>query len=297
LRLSEVPRVDEPTVADLAALTNGFQGIRQRHLPVVVLLAEALRKIEEEHLQSWADTFLLNRITTEMLTLHYVAIVKAASKGGSCTNRDNGTIGIVDTICNPGEICERAAETVREALSDTDRRGINIMVHANNCVSCNAEIKFSYVPTYLFYIVRELLRNSARATAEAVAASGGDLAEYERRPIKVTVCADRRKVAIRISDKGGGVSFGDAERWWSYTFSTSMQTNKDYMDSSPLCGKGMGLPLSRLYARYLGGGLELMNMPGVGVDAYLFLNRIEPTEDIFHMSSLGSVSDPTLTFF
>mmetsp|Transcript_90649 Transcript_90649/g.180279 ORF Transcript_90649/g.180279 Transcript_90649/m.180279 type:complete len:171 (+) Transcript_90649:1-513(+) len=170
------------------------------------------------------------------------------------------------------------------------------MVHSNNCVSSQAEIKFSYVPTYLFYIVRELLRNSARATAEAVAASGGDPAEYERRPIKVTVCADRFKVGIRISDKGGGVSFGDAERWWSYTFSTSKQTNKDYMDRSPLSGKGMGLPLSRLYARYLGGGLELMNMPGVGVDAYLFLSRIEPTEDIFHMSSLGSVSDPILSW-
>jgi len=285
--------MEEPSVSDLAALTDVIHRIRQRHLPVVVLLAEALRNMDPENLQSWADTFLLNRITTEMLTSHYAAIVKAASGTDSQTSGNAGRIGIVDTTCNPGEICERAAEAVREALSDTDRRGINIMVRANNCVSSQAEIKFSYVPTYLFYIVRELLRNSARATAEAVAASGGGPAEYERRPIKVTVCADRWKVAIRISDKGGGVSFDDAERWWSYTFSTSAQTNRDYTDPTPLSGKGMGLPLSRLYARYLGGGLELMNMPGVGVDAYLFLSRIEPTEDIFHMSSLGSVSDPT----
>lgn len=33
--------------------------------------------------------------------------------------------------------------------------------------------------------------------------------------------------------------------------------------------------VSRLYARYLGGSLDLISLPGYGVHAYLFLPRLE----------------------
>lgn len=35
---------------------------------------------------------------------------------------------------------------------------------------------------------------------------------------------------------------------------------------------------SRLYARYFGGELRLVNMPGYGVDAYLTLARLGDSE-------------------
>ena len=38
-------------------------------------------------------------------------------------------------------------------------------------------------------------------------------------------------------------------------------------------GYGVGLPLSRLYAQYLGGSLNLMSMPGEGTTAFLHLKR------------------------
>ena len=40
-------------------------------------------------------------------------------------------------------------------------------------------------------------------------------------------------------------------------------------------GYGIGLPLSRLHARYLGGSLDLVSLPGYGVDAYLSLPRVD----------------------
>lgn len=39
-------------------------------------------------------------------------------------------------------------------------------------------------------------------------------------------------------------------------------------------GLGFGLPLSRLYARYFGGDLKLVSMPGYGVDAFLTLEHL-----------------------
>ena len=41
-----------------------------------------------------------------------------------------------------------------------------------------------------------------------------------------------------------------------------------------LAGYGFGLPLSRLYARYFGGDLQILSMEGYGTDAYLHLNRL-----------------------
>lgn len=288
LRLAEVPASGvpghEPTVLELEQFTEVISNLRRRHGPVVALLAEAMRKMQKEDgcerysdssYQSWVDKFLSSRISTEMLTSHYVAVMKTYSDKAPTLVSHAGNVGIVDTKCNPGKICELAAAQVQESLG----AGVRIQVQTNNCSSSQETIEMSYIPKYLFFIVQELLRNSARATLEAVEEASNKEAELAKRPIVVTVCADKKQVAIRISDQGGGVSFGNTQNIWSYVFSTSRQPYEDYIvGASPLSGWGMGLPLGRLYAEYLGGSLELMNMPGTGVDAYLFLNRIDPEE-------------------
>ena len=38
--------------------------------------------------------------------------------------------------------------------------------------------------------------------------------------------------------------------------------------------RGFGLPLARIYARYLGGDITLKSLEGYGVDAYLHLPRL-----------------------
>ncbi|CEM00650.1 unnamed protein product [Vitrella brassicaformis CCMP3155] len=48
---------------------------------------------------------------------------------------------------------------------------------------------------------------------------------------------------------------------------------------SPLAGFGCGLPLSRLYAQYLGGSLNVVSMPKWGTDAFLFLHRIGEVQE------------------
>ena len=40
----------------------------------------------------------------------------------------------------------------------------------------------------------------------------------------------------------------------------------------PFSGEGVGLPLSRLYARFFGGDLLLTSLPGVGTDAFVYLD-------------------------
>lgn len=55
-------------------------------------------------------------------------------------------------------------------------------------------------------------------------------------------------------------------------FHTTPQDDED--GPAVLAGYGYGLPISRLYARYFGGDLQIISMEGYGTDAYLHLNRL-----------------------
>ena len=54
----------------------------------------------------------------------------------------------------------------------------------------------------------------------------------------------------------------------------------DFGRGSPLAGLGYGLPISRAYARFFGGDLQIMSVEGHGTDAYVHLPRLrESNED------------------
>ena len=83
-----------------------------------------------------------------------------------------------------------------------------------------------------------------------------------------------------MSDEGGGIARSGLPKIWTYLYSTAISPLDDMDDAGDtdgpavLAGYGYGLPLSRLYARYFGGDLQIISMEGYGTDAYLHLNRL-----------------------
>ncbi|KAL2120407.1 hypothetical protein VTJ04DRAFT_4434 [Mycothermus thermophilus] len=107
-------------------------------------------------------------------------------------------------------------------------------------------------------------------------------------------------VTIRIRDRGGGISPEVLPRIWSYSFTTfGSDDGTDFPSSSggsgggfssmddalniisaasngasSIAGLGYGLPLSRAYAEYFGGGIAVQSLYGWGTDVYLRLKGV-----------------------
>ncbi|KAG6005852.1 hypothetical protein E4U21_007560 [Claviceps maximensis] len=98
-------------------------------------------------------------------------------------------------------------------------------------------------------------------------------------------------VTIRIRDRGGGISPDVLPKIWSYSFTTfsddddfpgSGSSSADGLGSistastgaSSIAGLGYGLPLSRAYAEYFGGGIAVQSLYGWGTDVYLRLKGV-----------------------
>lgn len=100
-------------------------------------------------------------------------------------------------------------------------------------------------------------------------------------------------VTIRIRDRGGGIAADVLPNIWSYSFTTFNEdphelpgSNDDALNaisqagsgSSSIAGLGYGLPLSRAYAEYFGGGIAVQSLYGWGTDVYLRLKGVGKIE-------------------
>lgn len=92
-------------------------------------------------------------------------------------------------------------------------------------------------------------------------------------PIRVMVALGQEDLSIRMSDRGMGVPLRKIERLFSYMYSTA-PTPQLGTGGAPLAGFGYGLPISRLYAKYFQGDLQLFSMEGFGTDAVIYLKAL-----------------------
>jgi len=281
----------DPGAGGLGPFTEAVQRHRRRMQRVLPMLMEAMHELQEDGcglshtaVNSWLDRFLLARIGTEMLSTQFLATTSPSSHG------------IAYRACCPARIVERAAMRVRSLcaqefpwLKDED---VKIDVESvRHDPDGPGHTHITYVPQYLFYIVVELLKNSARAT---VITAEDSRRPFERRPITVSVCANDKSLVIRVEDRAGGIPAKSLDKVWSYLYTTAQARSDSWEhQGTPLAGFGVGLPLSRLYARYLGGNLRLLSMPGQGTLAYVNLLRLEEEafEGLQSWSGAGSLHE------
>ena len=93
-----------------------------------------------------------------------------------------------------------------------------------------------------------------------------------------------QNITIRIRDHGGGIAPEVLSHIWSYSFTTFTddsdisysldEISATGINLNSIAGLGYGLPLSRAYAEYFGGGVTIQSLWGWGTDVYLTLQGV-----------------------
>lgn len=296
------------SLADELRFTSALAELVATHSDTIPILArgflECRRYISAPDVTRFLDEHLRMRIGTRLIAEQHIALHHSSLPAGDPARdhrrrRDphGSYIGVIDTTLRPAATIELCAEWVADICE------LRYGVRPRITLSGETDATFAFVPMHLEYIITELLKNAFRATIE-----NGMTSE----PIAVTIAPEPGStvdpaasstashailpiddnasgVTIRIRDRGGGISPASLPNIWSYSFTTFSADDELPGSSgadglaaissagagaSSLAGLGYGLPLSRAYAEYFGGGIQLQSLYGWGTDVYLRLKGV-----------------------
>lgn len=245
--------------------------IRNRHSNVVQTMAQGVIELKEsetvdtqtEHsTQYFLHRFYLSRISIRMLINQHAALFGADLPGHP------RHIGCIDPNCDVTSVVQDAYANAKFLCDQYYMTSPEMHIETKNVDQKGGPISIVYVPSHLYHMAFELVKNSMRAVVET------HMDASELPPIKILLVKGKEDLTIKISDCGGGIPRTLTDNLFLYMYSTAPKPSVSDTESTPLAGYGYGLPLSRLYARYLQGDLVVTSFEGYGTDAIIYLKVI-----------------------
>ncbi|KAL2863309.1 protein kinase PKP2 [Aspergillus lucknowensis] len=283
----------------------------QEHLVVIPRLAMGVLECRDllppGAMDQFMNTLLRARISRRVIAEQHLALTETfnspwhypASQDRTDLNAD--FVGEVFLKCNAKEVVERCGKLVQDMIRQSS--GSDKIPEIS--VQGHLDATFPYMLSHLEYIIGELLRNSVQAVSERYR-------KLQENPpaIQVLICEAPQHVIIRVSDQGGGIPREILPYLWSFNkgphsklrlenlgqvpamaatlqeLSVSKETKhadkETFREGSldtltsrlPDLRLGIGLPMSRVYAEYWAGSLELHSLEGYGVDAFLQISKL-----------------------
>ena len=269
------------TRKDEDMLIKALDNIYKRHAETQVTIAKGLREFscspeiqetgkklyEFDDIHHFLDKFSMSRIGIRMLIGQYLEI----------ENSQPGYVGLISINTSPLDVAKQAIGHARFMCEREFGDAPEVSIRGRK------DLTFPYVPSHLYYMLFELLKNSMRATCDMYIDEHG-MYDGELPDINIIIAdgEENDDVVIKVSDAGGGIRRSHVNRIFRYLFTTARdepttieEANTDFGVEGPLAGLGYGLPISRAHARYFGGDLEIISMEGYGTDAFLYLSRIQ----------------------
>ncbi|KAL0433858.1 UNVERIFIED_CONTAM: [Pyruvate dehydrogenase (acetyl-transferring)] kinase, mitochondrial [Sesamum latifolium] len=261
---------------DELEFTQMIKMIKVRHNNVVPMMALGVQQLKKDlnpkidyedldEIHQFLDRFYMSRIGIRMLIGQHVALHDP--------NPPPNCVGYIHTKMSPVEVARSASEDARSICLREYGSSPDINIYGD------PNFTFPYVPTHLHLMVFELVKNSLRAVQERFMDS-----DKVAPPVRIIVADGLEDVTIKVSDEGGGIPRSGLPRIFTYLYSTAKnpldeQPDIDLGTATTMAGYGYGLPISRLYARYFGGDLQIISMEGYGTDAYLHLSRLGDSQE------------------
>lgn len=284
----------------------------KEHLSVIPRLAMGILEIQDsvsgDECDRFMTTLLRSRISRRVIAEQHLALTETFHSPWHFDGKkspmapEDEFVGEIFLKCNAKEIIEKCAKTASELTAKAYGPDVAI---PKIVLQGHLETTFPYIPSHLEYIIGELFRNSIQAVVDR---NG----KTEPPPIEVLICEAAQHVIIRVSDQGGGIERDILPYLWSFAkgprrnkrlqnlgqvprLAATMQELQLPPSSPDVAGVtgekfgsslatlssrppdlriGIGLPMSRIYAEYWAGSLELHSLEGYGCDAFLQISRL-----------------------
>ncbi|CAK7323126.1 unnamed protein product [Dovyalis caffra] len=254
--------------------TQMIKAIKVRHNNVVPMMALGVQQLKKglgpkivyedlDEIHQFLDRFYMSRIGIRMLIGQHVELHNP--------NPPPHCVGYIHTKMSPVQVARNASEDARAICLREYGSAPDVNIYGD------PNFTFPYVPTHLHLMVYELVKNSLRAVQECYMDS-----DKVPPPIRIIVADGIEDVTIKVSDEGGGIPRSGLPKIFTYLYSTAknpVDEDSDLGEAVIMAGYGYGLPISRLYARYFGGDLQIISMEGYGTDAYLHLSRLGDSQE------------------
>lgn len=241
-----------------------LENIFKRHTPTLITMANGMKELKLEldkrynqnidiselnKLNNQLHNFYINRLSLRVIIDQYL----------QSDNTLENYNGIICENMNPLDPLNIAIKNASEVCYREYNISPNINIEYNN------EIFLTYIPSYLYYVYFEILKNSMRATIE----NNNNVPDIN---IMIT---GKENIVIQISDKGKGIPSEIKDKVWYYSFSTMknnhFNSKDDFSNDLPMAGYGYGLPISKAIMNFLEGDLYLMSMEDYGTNTYIHL--------------------------
>ncbi|CAH1775734.1 unnamed protein product [Owenia fusiformis] len=286
----EFENVSIESTVRVAEFCDALVKIRNRHTNVVETMAQGILELKDNYgydhviqnnIQYFLDRFYMSRISIRMLINQHTLLFSE--------KLDNHPrhVGCIDPHCDLHDVAKDAYDNARFLCDRYYLNSPEVQYQCINGSEHSVPIEIVYVPSHLYHIMFELIKNAMRAVVEY---HGPD---NDLPPIHITICKGKEDLTIKIADQGGGIPRTSADLLFQYMYSTAPKPDPE-SGTVPLAGYGYGLPLSRLYAKYFMGDLVLSSMEGYGTDAVIYLKVLssEASEllPIFNKTSLKQYS-------
>lgn len=249
--------------------------MQNRHSTVVETMAEGILEMKKEYgeaaqdghtancIQYFFDRLYASRIGLSMLIKHHLMLFGKLKSGDTY-------IGAIDPNCDILSIAEDAYDNARFLCDQYYMKSPKCKFQCHNPSSKSTDknrLTLTYIPSHLYHMLFELLKNALRAVVE-------HHEDSDSLPdVNVLMVQGHKDITIKISDQGGGIRRSQLGLLFNYMYSTASapQAENEGLEMAPLAGYGYGLPLSRLYAKYFNGDLWLNSVDGYGTDAMICL--------------------------
>ncbi|KAM6500734.1 P-loop containing nucleoside triphosphate hydrolase protein [Amanita muscaria] len=281
---------------DIPTMAKGFQ--------------ECSRYMSPDQISNFLDGAIRGRISVRLIAEQHIALTHALNG----PNGDRQSVGIVDMHCSPTRMIRMCGSFVTELCEATLGSSPSIVIDGEvDATFAYVPVHLEYILTE---ILKNSFRATVEHHHHSSHQSLPPVLVTLSPPVKET--GDDNYFSFRIRDQGGGVSPSNLARVFSYAFTTAGK-NPDEMDSDggpyaaqhvggvaaigadggagdanlfgeitgrgvqtglgTIAGLGYGLPMSRLYARYFGGSLDLLSLEGWGNDLFLRLRCLDKMID------------------